>query len=53
MVWTALGDNPVIGDGFESDLHKLLKPAFVVFFVKRGIQTVYAEVEPDWTREKR
>ena len=24
------------------------QPRFVIFFVRRGIQTLYIEVEPDW-----
>ena len=27
-------------------------PKHVVFFVRRGIHTLYLEVEPDWSRQK-
>ena len=27
------------------------KPRFVLLFVRRGVNTMYLEVEPDWTRE--
>jgi S1-C subfamily serine protease len=27
------------------------KPKRIVFFVKRGIHTIYVEIEPDWRRD--
>jgi S1-C subfamily serine protease len=36
----------------EAAMKKLAaeKPKHVVFFVRRGIHTMYLEIEPDWSR---
>jgi hypothetical protein len=28
------------------------KPKHAVFFVRRGVHTLYLEIEPDWSRQK-